>query len=320
MVSKLDSLRELSTVVADTGEIEQIRHYRPTDCTTNPSLLLKAAQMPEYAGVVDEAINAVGARSAGDVDAVTERLAVTFGAKLLDLVPGYVSTECDADLSFDVEGSVRKAHRFIELYDKMGADSSRVLIKVASTWEGMQAAERLQKDGIKTNMTLMFGFAQARAAADAGAFLVSPFVGRIRDWYSKQGYTDFDDETDPGVKSVQRIFRYYKGHGYKTVIMGASFRTLGEIEALAGCDRLTISPKFLGQLAEETGPVQRRLDPANPGDVEPLSPVDEKTFRWELNEDPMATEKLAEGIRAFNTDLGKLKQELARRIEAGQAA
>ena len=244
MASKLEQLRAMSTVVADTGDMESIRAFKPTDATTNPSLILKASQMPAYARLVEEAI-VWGGRNGAAVGDVTDRVAVNFGAELTRIVPGRVSTEVDADLSFDTEASVAKAKRLIALYDERGIGRDRILIKVASTWEGIQAVKRLQADGIDCNMTLIFSLAQAIGAADAGAFLISPFVGRILDWHVKAGGGPYTPETDPGVQSVREIYSYYKSYGAKTVVMGASFRNTGEIEALAGCDRLTISPQLL---------------------------------------------------------------------------
>ena len=311
MASKLDSLREHTVVVADTGEVDAIRQYQPNDCTTNPTLLLKAAQSDAYRPLVDQAIARANASSAADVDRVCDELAVTFGSELLKIVPGYVSTEVDADLSFDADATVAKAERLIERYDALGADTDRVLIKIASTWEGIRAAETLAKRGVKCNLTLMFGMPQAVACAEAGVHLVSPFVGRIRDWYQAQGHTDIEGDADPGVRFVRRVYAYYKRHGYKTIVMGASFRTLSEIECLAGCDRLTISPHLLDQLSKEDGPLARRLGDDTAAQGEDRIAMDEIRFRWHMNEDAMATEKLAEGIRQFNADLVSLKSLLA---------
>ena len=264
MPSKLDQLRAMTTVVADTGDMESIRQFRPTDSTTNPSLILKASELPAYAHFVDEAID-WGRKTRAEVGDVTDRIAINFGAELTKIVPGRVSTEVDADLSFDTEAMIAKARNIVALYKARGVGHDRILIKLASTWEGIEAARVLQREGIDCNMTLMFSLAQAAAAADAGAFLVSPFVGRILDWHVKAGEGPFEGETDPGVKSVRTIYAYYKTHGYKTVVMGASFRNTGEIEALAGCDRLTISPQLLEALSKDEGTLTRRLDPAKTG-------------------------------------------------------
>ena len=261
MPSKLDQLKSMTTIVADTGDMEAIRAFKPTDCTTNPTLILKAAQMPGYKHLVDEAI--VWGRSRGAVSSqVTDRLAVNFGAELAKIVPGRVSTEVDADLSFDTQGSIDKARHLISEYEARGVGRERILIKLASTWEGIRAAEVLQREGIDCNMTLLFSLAQAVACAEAGAFLISPFVGRILDWYKKAEGRDYTAETDPGVLSVRRIYSYYKANDIQTVVMGASFRSVGEIEALAGCDRLTISPNLLEELAKAEGDLPRKLDPA----------------------------------------------------------
>jgi transaldolase len=305
----------MSTVVADTGDMDSIRAYKPTDATTNPSLILKAAQMPHYAQLVEEAI-VWGRRQGARVGDVTDRIAINFGAELTKIVPGRVSTEVDADLSFDTDGSVAKAKRFIALYKERGIDHGRILIKVASTWEGIQAVKRLQAQGIDCNMTLIFSLAQAIAAADAGAFLISPFVGRILDWHVKAGGGPYTPETDPGVKSVREIYTYYKAYGIKTVVMGASFRSTGEIEAIAGCDRLTISPQLLDALSKEEGELVRRLDPAHAGPAPAKIAIDEKRFRWMMNEDQMATEKLSDGIRLFAHDLGALRTMVEQRLTA----
>ena len=315
MPSKLDQLRAMSTVVADTGDMDSIRAYKPTDATTNPSLILKAAQMPHYAQLVEEAI-VWGRRQGARVGEVTDRIAINFGSELTKIVPGRVSTEVDADLSFDTDASVAKAKRFIALYKERGIDHSRILIKVASTWEGIQAVRRLQAEGIDCNMTLIFSLAQAIEAADAGAFLISPFVGRILDWHVKAGGGPYTPETDPGVKSVREIYTYYKAYGIKTVVMGASFRSTGEIEAIAGCDRLTISPQLLDALSKEEGELIRRLDPAHAGPAPAKIAMDEKRFRWMMNEDQMATEKLSDGIRLFAHDLGALRTMVEQRLTA----
>ena len=315
MPSKLDQLAAMTTVVADTGDMESIRAFHPTDSTTNPSLILKAAELPGYARLVDEAIE-WGRKVRAPVGDVTDRIAVNFGSEILKIVPGRVSTEVDADLSFDTEAMIAKARKLIGLYKERGIGHERILIKLASTWEGVEAARVLQREGTDCNMTLMFSLAQAVAAAEAGAFLVSPFVGRILDWHVKAGEGPFDSETDPGVKSVRQIYAYYKTHGYKTVVMGASFRNVGEIEALAGCDRLTISPQLLEQLSKADGALPRKLDPEKTGAAPAKLSLDEKAFRWMLNEDAMATEKLSEGIRLFAKDLRALQASVRQRLAA----
>jgi transaldolase len=315
MPSKLEQLRAMSTVVSDTGDMDSIRAFRPTDATTNPSLILKAAQMPAYARLVEEAI-VWGRRQGATVGAVTDRIAINFGSELTKIVPGRVSTEVDADLSFDTEGSVAKARALIAQYAERGIGRDRILIKVASTWEGIQAVRQLQSEGIDCNMTLIFSLAQAIAAADARAFLISPFVGRILDWHVKAGGGPYDSESDPGVRSVRAIYAYYKSYGVKTVVMGASFRNTGEIEALAGCDRLTISPQLLEALSREEGELRRRLDPESPGLAPPRIAMDEKRFRWMMNEDQMGTEKLSDGIRLFAHDLNALRTMVQQRLTA----
>jgi transaldolase len=323
MASKLDQLRAMTVIVADTGDIEAVRRLKPQDCTTNPSLLLKAVEMPAYAGLFDESM-AWGRRQGGAREAVIaamcDRLAVAFGTELAGIVPGRVSTEVDADLSFDTPAMVETARAIIRAYAARGVGRERILIKLASTWEGIRAAQVLQREGIDCNLTLLFSLVQAAAAADAGAFLISPFVGRILDWHVKAGGGPYTGETDPGVQSVRRIYAYYKAHGIKTVVMGASFRNAQEIEALAGCDRLTISPALLDELAKSEGALPRRLSPESiAGAPERLS-LDEKSFRFLLNEDAMATEKLSEGIRAFVKDLRALRGLVARRMEEREAA
>jgi transaldolase len=309
MPSQLESLRRHSIIVADTGDIEAIARHRPQDATTNPSLIFKAAQDPRYRSVIDEAVVAAG-RSSGETrrSAILDHLFVGFGRRILDLVPGRVSTEVSARLSFDSDGSESRARQLIELYEAAGVPRERVLIKIASTWEGIRAAERLERDGIHCNLTLLFSFAQAVACADAGVTLISPFVGRIYDWYRKaRGVDDIAREEDPGVASVTRIYEYFKKFGYETQVMGASFRKTTQILDLAGCDLLTISPELLGQLDAAQGEVARRLsvEAAEASSVERLD-LDEERFRWLHNEDAMATEKLAEGIRIFHADAEKL--------------
>ena len=312
-MNKLDSLREMSVVVADTGDMGSIKEFKPTDSTTNPTLILKASQLPAYKDLVDEAIS-WGRKSGAKPGAVTDRLAVNFGEALTKIVPGRVSTEVDADLSFDTQATVAKARALIADYKSRGVERERILIKVAATWEGAQAAAVLQREGIDCNLTLIFSLAQAIACADAKAFLISPFVGRIFDWHVKAGEGPFTAETDPGVLSVRQIYAYYKSYGVKTVVMGASFRNIGEIEALAGCDRLTISPQLLGELAKAEGALPRKLDAKAVGGAPEKISLDEKGFRWRLNEDAMATEKLAEGIRSFAADLAKLRKMAAERL------
>lgn len=306
MTSKLEQLKQYTTVVADTGDFDAIARLKPVDATTNPSLLLKAAALPRYAEHLARATE--GAQ--GDAGLACDRFAVAVGKDILGVIPGRISTEVDARLSFDTEATLQRAHRLIDLYDQQGIGRDRVLIKIASTWEGIRAAEQLEREGIQTNLTLLFSFAQAAACADAGVFLISPFVGRIYDWYKKANDRDYVGAEDPGVQSVSRIYRYYKANGYDTVVMGASFRNLGQIEQLAGCDRLTISPDLLQQLADAQGELPRALQP---GGGEARQVLDESTFRWQMNEDAMGTEKLAEGIRLFARDQEKLEALLANR-------
>jgi transaldolase len=317
MASKLDQLRKVTAVVADTGDIDLIRKFRPEDCTTNPSLILKAAQKPEYAHLVDEAIRFASRKAGGSearAAAACDRIAVNFGAELVKLIPGRVSTEVDADLSFDMRASVAKGRAIIRAYERRGVGRERVLIKLAATWEGIRAAERLEKEGINCNLTLLFSFAQAVACAEAGVFLISPFVGRILDWHVKATGQAFTAETDPGVLSVRRIYAHYKTHGFQTVVMGASFRNTGQIAALSGCDRLTISPQLLDGLAGEEGVLTRALDPARFAPAPRQPPLGEAAFRYAHNADAMATEKLAEGIRLFAADLHELRKLVAARM------
>ena len=306
MTSKLDQLKQYTTVVADTGDLDAISRLKPVDATTNPSLLLKAAALPRYAHLLDDAISGCQ----GDLGLACDRFGVAVGQEILKVIPGRISTEVDARLSFDTQATLRRAEHIIGLYEQAGIGRERVLIKIASTWEGIRAAEQLEKAGIQCNLTLLFSFAQAVACADAGVFLISPFVGRIYDWYKKAEGRDFVGAEDPGVQSVARIYQYYKANGYQTVVMGASFRNLGQIEQLAGCDRLTISPDLLQQLSDDQGELPRLLS-ASAG--EPRQVLDESAFRWALNEDAMATEKLAEGIRLFARDQEKLEVLLAAR-------
>ena len=312
MPSLFEQLKQLSTLVADTGDIDAIQRFKPQDATTNPSLLLKAAELPQYQHYLTNA-KALSAQKSGDtaqLDLAVDQLAVDIGKEILDIIPGRVSTEIDARLSFDTQSTIKRAHRVIDLYSKKGIDKQRILIKVASTWEGIKAAETLEKEGIHCNLTLLFGLHQAIACADAGVTLVSPFVGRVLDWYKKTTGETYTAQTDPGVISVQKIYSYYKSNGYDTIILGASFRNIGEICELAGCDLLTISPVLMQELADTEGELTRKLDPANIESVN-ATPLNEKDFRWALNQDPMATEKLAEGIRSFTEDLDKLKRQIA---------
>lgn len=317
MASQLEQLKTMTAIVADTGDIDAIAQHRPEDATTNPSLLLKAAASPRYAPLLDEAVAWARGRNDNPEDRLRDaldKLAVNAGVEILKLVPGRVSTEADARLSFDTDATLAKARRLIELYEAAGIPRERVLIKIASTWEGIRAGEILEREGIHCNLTLLFGFGQAVACAEAGVTLISPFVGRIFDWSrSHGGSPDVAPEADPGVRSVRAIYRYYKEHGYATTVMGASFRNKGEILALAGCDRLTISPGLLDELAASDEPVPRRLEHDGTRLPRPEA-MTEARFRWELNEDAMATEKLAEGIRNFTADQIKLEQTLAERL------
>ena len=311
-MSKLEQLKTMTDVVADTGDIEAIKRFHPQDATTNPSLLLKAAALPHYASLLDAARDWASAQGGTDREQLAnccDRFAVDVGREILAIVPGRISTEVDARLSFDTDATMERARKLIGMYEAAGIGRERILIKTASTWEGIRAAEQLEREGINCNLTLLFGFSQAAACADAGVFLISPFVGRILDWYKAN--TDkiiASPADDPGVQSVTRIYNYYKQHGYRTVVMGASFRNAGEIEALAGCDRLTISPALLEELAADTGELPRRLDPRTARSTEPRCSPEESAFRYELNADAMATEKLAEGIRNFVADQLRLEK------------
>jgi transaldolase len=318
-VNLLESLKRSTTVVADTGDIDAIAAHRPQDATTNPSLLLHAAELPRYQGLVDDALNFAlrtgGDRAARSV-AFMDRLFIDFGCEILKIVPGRVSTEVDAGLSFDTEGTLAKARKLIGMYQQAGVERDRVLIKIASTWEGIRAAEQLEREGIHCNLTLLFSFAQAVACAEAGVTLISPFVGRIYDWYRKdRGVKDIPADEDPGVASVTRIYDYFKKFDYKTQVMGASFRKADQIVRLAGCDLLTISPDLLEQMEKAEGSAPRRLsvDSAKASDAQKVH-LDEKAFRWLHNEDAMATEKLAEGIRKFYADARKLEQFAQARV------
>lgn len=310
-MNKFEGLKEHTVIVADTGEIDEIKKYHPTDATTNPSLILKASEIEEYKPLIEEAIQ-YGKSKGGQnlLELIITKVFVNFGAEILKHIPGRVSTEVDARLSFDVEGSLKKAHEYIALYKEAGIEKERILIKLASTWEGVLAASQLEKEGIHCNMTLMFGLGQAVACAEAGATLISPFVGRILDWYKKaEGKESYPANEDPGVLSVTSIFNYYKKFGYNTQIMGASFRNVDEVLELAGSDLLTIAPKLLKELTESEGAVPKKLcaDKASKADLKKIH-VDEKTFRWMLNDEAMATEKLAEGIRNFAKDTVKLEK------------
>jgi len=313
-MNKLDQLKSMTQVVADTGDLDAIIQYQPQDATTNPSLLLKAADLPRYQPLLDEAqlwARDQGSSPAARAAAACDYLAVSIGLEIQQSIPGRVSTEVDARLSFDRDTTVARAHRLIDLYESRGSHRDRVLIKIASTWEGIQAARELEKEGINCNLTLLFSFAQAVACAEVGAYLISPFVGRILDWHlAASGQSSIAAQQDPGVRSVTEIYNYYKHYGYKTVVMGASFRNTGEIEQLAGCDRLTISPALMQALADDDSHLERKLNAEGVADVGAKLELDEKAFRWMMNEDAMATEKLAEGIRQFAIDQQKLESRL----------
>ncbi|EOX3353274.1 transaldolase [Vibrio cholerae] len=316
MSNKLAQLRKLTTVVADTGEIDAIKKYQPEDATTNPSLILKAAQIAEYAPLIDQAIAYAKTQSndkAQQVQDTCDMLAVNIGKEILKTIPGRISTEVDARLSYDTERSVTKARQLVKMYNDAGISNDRILIKLASTWEGIRAAEILEKEGINCNLTLLFSFAQARACAEAGVFLISPFVGRIMDWYKAKEGRDFAASEDPGVLSVTKIYNYYKEHGYKTVVMGASFRNIGEILELAGCDRLTIAPSLLAELEAAEGALVAKLVDSKGTKARP-APMTHSEFLWEHNLDAMAVEKLAEGIRNFAVDQGKLEAMIAAKL------
>lgn len=304
-MTQLEQLKRYTTVVADTGDFQTMQAFSPRDATTNPSLILKAVQKPEYRHLLDEVVEQHRGESTGEI---IDRLLIAFGTHILNIIPGRVSTETDARLSFDTEGTITKARHLISLYEAAGVARERVLIKIASTWEGIRAAEILEKEGIRCNMTLLFSLPQAIAAADAGAQLISPFVGRIYDWYKKATGKEYTGADDPGVQSVSTIYAYYKKFGYKTEVMGASFRNTSQILSLAGCDLLTISPELLQKLSESDAPIERMLSPeqASHANIQKMT-LDEKAFRLALNEDAMATEKLAEGIRLFCLDAVKLE-------------
>jgi transaldolase len=311
MTNALDQLKQYTTVVADTGDFQQFVQYKPRDATTNPSLILKAVQKDAYKPLLEKTVRDHSSKSATDI---IDQLLIAFGCEILKIIPGRVSTEVDARLSFDAKRSIDKAHEIIKLYEAAGIDRARVLIKLASTWEGVRAAEALQKEGVNCNMTLLFSPVQAAACAEAGAKLISPFVGRIYDWYKKQAGSEWDEAkmggaNDPGVQSVRRIYAYYKRFGYQTEVMGASFRTTSQIVELAGCDLLTISPELLQKLHDSDEKVERKLSPeASAGEKIERIAIDEPSFRFQLNDDAMATEKLAEGIRAFAADAIKLEK------------
>jgi len=311
MTDKLTALRQLTTVVADTGDIAAMKLYKPQDATTNPSLILNAAQIPEYRPLIDDAIAFARSQSSDRAQQVidaSDKLAVNIGLEILKLVPGRISTEVDARLSYDTEGSIVKAKHLIKLYNDAGISNDRILIKLASTWQGIRAAEQLEKEGINCNLTLLFSFAQARACAEAGVFLISPFVGRILDWYkANTDKKEYAANEDPGVVSVSEIYQYYKEHGYETVVMGASFRNIGEIIELAGCDRLTIAPALLKELSESEGPLERKLSYTGEVKARPAR-ITEAQFLWQHNQDPMAVDKLADGIRKFAIDQEKLEK------------
>jgi transaldolase len=307
-MNQLEQLKEFTIVVADTGDFQSIKQYTPRDATTNPSLILKAVQKAEYKPLLDKAVRDNPNLPTGDV---IDRLLIAFGMEILKIIPGRVSTEVDARLSFDTEATIAKGRELIKLYEDEGAGRERVLIKIASTWEGIRAAQVLEQEGIHCNMTLLFSLGQAISCAEAGATLISPFVGRIYDYFKKSTGMDYTGAEDPGVQSVKRIYNYYRKFGYKTEVMGASFRNTSQILELAGCDLLTISPELLQKLADSDAPITRKLDPAANSITIDKVALDEKTFRFMLNEDAMATEKLADGIRAFCADSGKLKQIIA---------
>lgn len=316
-MNQLDGIKQFTTVVADSGDIESIRHYHPQDATTNPSLLLKAAGLAQYGHLVDDAVvwgKHHGKTQREQVAEACDKLAVNFGAEILNSIPGRVSTEVDARLSFDKEKSIQKARHLVDLYQQQGVEKSRILIKLASTWEGIRAAEQLEKEGINCNLTLLFSFAQARACAEAGVFLISPFVGRIYDWYQARSPMDpYVVDEDPGVKSVRNIYDYFKQHRYDTIVMGASFRRTEQILALTGCDRLTIAPNLLKALQDNEEPVVRKLVPSSQALPRP-TPMTEAEFRWEHNQDAMAVEKLSDGIRLFAVDQRKLEDLLAAKL------
>jgi transaldolase len=312
ITNKLEQLKKFTCVVADTGDLDAISRYRPIDATTNPTLILKAAKLPKYRPLLQEAIAWSHKQGGSDKEQITnsvEKIVVGIGGEILKIIPGRVSTEVDARLSFDTKATIKNARHIVDLYQEIGISPDRLLIKIASTWEGIQAARILEKEGVKCNLTLLFSFSQAAACADAGVYLISPFVGRILDWYkNNKGVENYSKEDDPGVRSVVKIFNYYKHNKYETIVMGASFRNMEQIEQLAGCDQLTISPELLEKLKVSKGDIELKLDENNL--VTHLSPIrnEEKEFRWSLNEDAMATEKLSEGIRGFANDQLRLEE------------
>ena len=313
-MSQLDKLKEITTVVADTGDIEAIARFKPVDATTNPSLLLKAAQLPQYSQLLvtaKEWATVQGGTEQEVLDNMTDKLAVEIGKEILKIVPGRISTEVDARLSFNTEATLERARKLIGLYQEAGIGKERILIKIASTWEGIQAARQLEQEGINCNLTLLFSFAQAAACADAGVYLISPFVGRILDWYKANEEGDFTGANDPGVQSVTSIYNYYKANDYKTIVMGASFRNISEIQELAGCDRLTIAPALMQELQDSTEELPTKLSATTAASEQGRLSLNEAEFRWMMNEDPMATEKLAQGIRSFAADQVKLEQLLS---------
>lgn len=318
-MNKLDQLRQMTEVVADTGDIDAIEKYKPVDATTNPSLLLKATQLPRYESLIDNAVSWARTLEISDqekIGVLADRLAVSAGLEILKLIPGRISTEVDARLSFDTENSIARAKRIIGFYEEAGIGKERVLIKLASTWEGIRAAEILQAEGINCNLTLMFSDIQAVAAAEAGAFLISPFVGRILDWHKKANQVEgYPANEDPGVLSVQNIYSLYKDRGFETVVMGASFRNVGEVEELAGCDRLTIGPQFLEELQNDEGQLERKLSPDSIGEYQDCRFKGEADFRLQFNDNPMAVDKLAEGIRLFIADQIKLEAMLSDKLK-----
>ena len=313
MVSQLDSLKKFSSVVADTGDIDSIQKFNPDDCTTNPSLIFKAVQSNKYKKLVDDVISNSKSRKFSQTDDqvnhIADQLTIAFGIELTKIVPGYVSTEVDSDLSFNTEATVEKAKQIINSYEQSGVPKNRILIKIAGTWEGIQAVKKLEAEGISCNCTLIFSLTQAIACAEAGAFLISPFVGRILDWFKSNTQKDYDSSNDPGVESVEKIFNYFKKFNYNTIVMAASFRNKDEIINLAGCDKLTISPTLLEELSQNDDEIKLKLSKENSSslDIERIN-VNESSFRWHLNENQMASFKLAEGIRLFNKDLLKLKE------------
>ena len=317
MTTQLDSLRNMTVVVADTGDIDAIKKYQPQDATTNPSLILSASALPQYAPLIDEAVAYAKAQSSDKAQQLIDaedKLAVNIGLEILKIVPGRISTEVDARLSYDTQATVEKARKLIALYNAAGISNDRILIKIASTWQGIRAAEILEKEGINCNLTLLFSEAQARACAEAGVYLISPFVGRILDWYkANTDKKEYSPAEDPGVISVTKIYNYYKEYGYKTVVMGASFRNVGEIIELAGCDRLTIAPALLKELQENTTPLVRKLEYKGEVKAKP-QPLTEAEFYWQHNSDAMAVEKLAEGIRKFAVDQEKLEAMLSAKL------